>query len=373
MTDTPGAQIDLGAALAARFPELDELRSAAGGAPLYLVGGAVRDLLADRDTDNLDLVVEGDAAALAHRVGAEVVEHDRFATAKARIGAREVDLATARTETYPRPGALPEVRPATITEDLRRRDFTVNAMAIPLQGETELIDPHGGSEDLDRGLLRVLHDRSFVDDPTRALRAARYAARLGLEVEPHTAELLRATDLGTVSEDRRHAELRKLGTEAGAVRGFELLSEWGLLQLGEDELQLLGALDRLLADPPWSEVASRERALRAAARGELGRGPDLAAAHPSLPSEAVELARGAAPEELAIGRALGGAWLDAYVTTWRSIVLEIAGGDLIAAGIPEGPAVGRGLEAALRRKLDGQISGRDEELAVALAAARRGS
>jgi tRNA nucleotidyltransferase (CCA-adding enzyme) len=128
----------------------------------------------------------------------------------------------------------------------------------------------------------------------------------------------------------------------------------------------------LLASPPWSEVAEREQALPAAALGPAGGEVELAAAVPPSPSAGVELARGRSPVELVLARALGGEWLDDYVREWRSVVLEIDGRDLIAAGVPEGPEVGRGLAEALRLKLDGEVSGREQELAAALAAVRGG-
>ncbi len=197
---------DLAEALRSAYPELEAVHELAGGKPVYLVGGAVRDLLLGRGRADIDLVVEGDAAALATRLGGEVVEHERFATAKADLDGHEVDIATARAESYPHPGALPEVQPtAGIADDLARRDFTINAMAIPLRRDPELIDPHRGREDLEAGLLRVLHGGSFEDDPTRALRAARYAARFDFELEPETAALLGRADLSTVSVDRRDA------------------------------------------------------------------------------------------------------------------------------------------------------------------------
>jgi tRNA nucleotidyltransferase (CCA-adding enzyme) len=353
------------------LPGLDRVREAAAGTPVYLVGGAVRDLIVGRERADLDLAVEGDAAALGQRLGGEVRTHRRFATATVRTDGIELDLATARSESYPEPGALPEVRPATLTEDLDRRDFTVNAMAVPLTGDPELIDPHGGLADLERGALRVLHDRSFVDDPTRALRAARYAARYGFELEPRTEELLRHADLGTVSDDRVEAELRKLAAEQRARRGFELLDEWGLVSLAAGASELIDAVAALTAAEPWSRVADRGEAVLAAARGR--RAPaarELADAEVTTPSEGVELARGHDGVTLALARALGAGWLDRYVEEWRHVRLDIDGEDLIKAGIPEGPAVGRGLAAALRAKLDGEASGADEELRVALDAAR---
>lgn len=362
---------ELGEALRASHPELDAVREAAVEAPVYLVGGAVRDLLLGRERSDVDLVVEGDAAGLADRLGAEVVEHARFATAKASLDGHEVDIASARAESYESPGALPDVRPAAgVAADLGRRDFTVNAMAIPLDGELRLIDPHGGRADLEAGLLRVLHPRSFVDDPTRALRAARYAARFGFSLEAETETLLRQADLGTVSADRRQAELLRLAAEPAAPRGFELLAEWGLVELRPGGVELATGVAELLSAPPWQEVAPRDRAVLAAALGPASGEEDLAQAQPERPSQAVQLAQGRDPVELALARALGADWLDRYLSEWRDLQLEIDGGDLLAAGIPEGPALGRGLEAALWRKLDGEVDGRDEELAAALAAAR---
>src|SRR5512134_2481200 len=156
---------------------IEELRRAAGNEPAYLVGGAVRDLLLGRTRTDLDLAVDGDVGAIARALGEDVTTHERFGTATVRVGDLVVDLARSRAESYERPGALPAVTSAPIAEDLARRDFTINAMAVPLTGKAELIDPYGGLEDLRVGVLRVLHERSFVDDPTRALRAARYAAR----------------------------------------------------------------------------------------------------------------------------------------------------------------------------------------------------
>ena len=165
--------------------------------PAYLVGGAVRDLLLGGSAVDLDVAVEGDAVAVAEevarRLGGTVRAHDRFGTATVQAGDVTVDLASTRSETYERPGALPEVAPAGLDEDLGRRDFTINAMAVGLTGSKagELRDPHGGAADLEAGIVRVLHDASFVDDPTRLLRAVRYEARLGFAIDPDTERLAR--------------------------------------------------------------------------------------------------------------------------------------------------------------------------------------
>jgi tRNA nucleotidyltransferase (CCA-adding enzyme) len=351
-------------------PELAPLRHG-GGDPVYLVGGAVRDLLLGRGRADIDVVVVGDAARLAASLGGEVLTHERFGTAKVRLNGHELDIATARSESYPRPGALPVVEPATaIEDDLRRRDFTINAMAIPLHGEPLLIDPHGGQADLAAGQLRILHAVSFLDDPTRAIRAARYAARFGFELETETAGLLHQTDLGTVSADRREAELLRLAGEAEAPRAFALLEGWRLLELRPGGVELVAKVAELLSASPWQGLVPRDRALLVAALGPAGGEEELASAKPQRPSRAVELAAGRDPVELLLARALGAAWLDRYLCEWRDVGLEIDGGDLIAAGLPQGPALGRGLREALRRKLDGEISGREEELGVALEVAR---
>jgi tRNA nucleotidyltransferase (CCA-adding enzyme) len=351
-------------------PELDAVRAAAAE-PVYLVGGGIRDLLLGRGRADVDLVVVGDPVALAERLGSTVVaEEERFGTAKVELDGHVVDIATARTETYPQPGALPVVEPATdIEPDLARRDFTINAMAVPLGDGAELLDPHGGRDDLDRSLLRVLHSESFADDPTRAIRAARYASRLGFSLEPETELLLRATDLSAVSEDRRLAELNRLASEPNGPEGLDLLARWGLLDFREGGIELTRNVATLLAAEPWSGEAERAPALIAAALGPSGGEAALAAAAPARPSEAVELAGARTPVELVLARALGAEWLDRYLGEWRSVALEIDGSDLLAAGISEGPALGRGLQAALRRKLDGEIGGREEELAAALEAA----
>jgi tRNA nucleotidyltransferase (CCA-adding enzyme) len=363
---------DLGAALRHAHPELETVRREARE-PVYLVGGAVRDLLLGRPRADVDLVVEGDAAALAARLGGAEREHERFGTVKVEVGGHELGIATARTDTYPRPGALPEVAPAIgLEDDLARRDFTINAMAIPLAGEPRVIDPHGGREDLERGLLRVLHHGSFADDPTRAIRAARYGSRFGFGLEPQTYELLRRADLATVSADRRRAELERLAAEPAGRVGMGLLTGWGLIDLREGGAELMRAVEELLKEPHWAELVPREQALISAGLGPEGAERVLASVPVPRPGEGVEIAERRDPVELILARALGADWLDRYLTSWSKVELEIDGADLIAAGVPQGPAVGRGLRAAKSRRLEGEIAGREQELAAALEAAREG-
>ena len=361
---------DLAAALRHAHPELDAVREAAEE-PVYLVGGAVRDLLLGRTRADVDLVVVGDAVALAARLGGAEREHERFGTVKVDVSGHEIDIASARTETYPEPGALPVVAAADSVEvDLGRRDFTINALAIPLAGEPRLIDPFGGRADLEAGLLRVLHAHSFEDDPTRAIRAARYGSRFGFSLEPETYDLLRRADLATVSADRRRAELERLAAEPTGRVGLGLLAGWGLIDLRDGGGELMKAVEELLKQPEWGALVPREQALIAAALGPEGAERVLASMPTPKPGEGVDVAERRDPVELILGRALGASWLDRYLTVWSKVELEIDGADLIAAGVPQGPAIGRGLRAAKSRRLEGEVSGREQELAAALEAAR---
>ena len=358
---------------------LAQIREAAESTKVYLVGGVVRDLLLGKSRADVDVVVEGDVDGLASRLGGTAVYHERFSTATVEIQGLVVDLAAARSETYAEPGALPVIEPADLAVDLGRRDFTVNAMAVPLQDEARVIDNAGGQADLEAQLIRVMHPASFVDDPTRALRAARYAARLGFELQSETEQLVRRTELKTVSSERIEAELMKLCAEPQAAVALGLLSEWGLIELCPGALERVQKLADLLGDPCWMKVAEPALAVHAAAFGHapgaagslrdlLESASALNSAAPTLPSEAVAAAEGRSGVELALARTMGAEWLDNYVTEWRDVTLEITGADLRDAGVPEGPALGRGLAVALQQKLDGEISGRDAELAAALAA-----
>jgi tRNA nucleotidyltransferase (CCA-adding enzyme) len=213
------------------------------GQRVYLVGGVVRDLLL-RDPSlrsgprfDIDLVVEGDAVKLAQQVAeasqTKLLAHHRFGTAKLRHENFTLDLATARKETYARPGALPAVTPGTLKDDLIRRDFSINAMAISLSANDygELIDPHQGKNDLEHRLIRILHPGSFSDDATRILRGTRYEQRLGFEFETQTARLLKRniTMLDTISGDRIRHELELIFKEKQPELVIKRLAELGVL------------------------------------------------------------------------------------------------------------------------------------------------
>lgn len=203
--------------------------------PAYLVGGAVRDWLLGRRIDDLDFAVEGDAIAFTRALvrahGGEMQSHERFRTATWVAQGQSVDVVTARAETYARPAALPQVRPASITDDLLRRDFSVDALALALR-DNRLIDVCDGQGDLQRRLIRALHARSFIDDPTRTFRAARYAARLDFAVEAETRAWIDRglPHVGALSGERVKYDLELIFLEQAPARPLALLREWGVFR-----------------------------------------------------------------------------------------------------------------------------------------------
>jgi tRNA nucleotidyltransferase (CCA-adding enzyme) len=373
--------------------------------PLYLVGGAVRDLLLNGAAFDLDLVIEGDAGAFARRLDPDARVHDRFGTATFAVDGFTYDVARARAESYAWPGALPDVRPASLPEDLLRRDFTANAVALALDGHApgELIAVPHALEDIDARRLRILHDRSFIDDPTRLFRLARYASRLRFAIEERTGEQAqRAIDsgaLGTVSGNRVGAELRLLARERDPIKALRALDLFGLgaavhprlglrdESVAERALSLLPrdgrvdltALALLFAEVPHTELeqlldalgfeASAQSVIAAAASRSERLAAQLAQARD--PSEIARAARGAPIEAVALAGARGPVeqardWIERL----RHVRLDIDGGDLLRAGVPQGPRVGRGLDAALAAKLDGRAGDREQQLAYALQASR---
>jgi len=208
------------------------------GQSLYLVGGVVRDLLLGRTNSDLDLVVEGNAIELAQQLTeikqGKITTHPRFGTAKLQWDECSVDLTTARSETYIKPGALPKVKPGSLSSDLFRRDFTINTMAIHLNSRHygELIDPYGGIADLEHKLIRVLHEKSFTDDATRIWRGLRYEQRLNFQLETNTLELLKrdVPMLDTISGDRIRYEIECILQEERPEKVFRRAEEFNVLQ-----------------------------------------------------------------------------------------------------------------------------------------------
>src|SRR5438034_1751383 len=275
---------------------------------VYLVGGTVRDILLGEPNFDVDIAVEGDAIALAQALadalGGRVRAHQKFGTAVViyRDDERE-DVVTARTEFYDAPAALPTVEHASIREDLFRRDFTINAMAVSLKGADlgRLVDPFSGRRDLEAKTVRVLHNLSFIDDPTRIFRAIRYENRYGFRMDDHTLRLARGTiEMGLVG-DLSSARLRD-----------------ERLQKGAEPAEVVALADPYAPDAPLFAVA-------------------LADLEP----------------------------LHAYFERLRDVRLEISGADLAELGLEESPRVGEILAEVRRRKLNGELDGRDSELAAA--------
>jgi tRNA nucleotidyltransferase (CCA-adding enzyme) len=424
----PGAEAALAALPAPVRARAERLARAAEarGLALYLVGGPVRDLLLGRALRDADFTVTSssgaavgeETAALAREAvleGDRVTLHARFGTVRIDLASGEaIDLATVRRETYGAAGALPAVEPGTLEEDLRRRDFTLNALALPLNAAAgrALVDPGGGVADLRAGELRVFHAASFRDDPTRALRAARLAARfefrLARESRAALRDALRGGAFGAVSGERFAAELEKLFDEPRAggspVRALTLLNEWHVLAALEPGFSIpraaLPALRRLSAMPTAAATEdSRPRAWvvglmtwfaalpaplarraleRLAIRGALavriaafarvrdvtlrglasarGRGASDALLR-SLPHEELAALRAWAPAPLR-------ARIDRHASEDRHVALPVGGDDLVAIGLA-GPEVGRALARVRAAVLDRKLRTREEALLLA--------
>ncbi len=383
------------------------------GASAFVVGGVVRDAWLGRAPGghDLDVVVEGDARlvarSLAAALGGTLIEHERFLTASVELATgRRVDVVTARSERYEEPGALPRVMPAAIGEDLRRRDFTVNAMAVELaSGTFGLLDPLGGAADAARRRLRILHPLSFVEDPTRLFRAARYAARLGFTLDEWSVRCRTlALELGpypVLSPARIAAELERILAEPEAGRALAALARAGVFRLlAPRHRATRAAVARLAALPVTLEWARARRGApprlellamtlaadqpQAVAMGilrglglsgaPLGRVRDTLAAAPALrerlasaqrPSEAVRVLREAGP--------LAPAWLHLAADEATRGRLSRIGGDeaarpllggeaLLGLGVSRGPDVSTVLNVLRDARLDGEIHDRPGEI-----------
>lgn len=215
----------------------------------YLVGGYVRDSTLGRESIDIDVVVEGDGVKVARQLNSKIkgrlTSHDEFGTASISTNGYRVDLASARTEKYPSPAHLPHVYPSTIVEDLNRRDFTINAIAMSISRENfgEIFDPFDGMSDIKRKLIRILHRNSFVDDPTRIFRALRYKNRFGFKLEDETErQMKQALKDGMVQKLSGQRILNELGLIFAEV-SFEStvgdLCNHGVLPIKRTELKLM--------------------------------------------------------------------------------------------------------------------------------------
>ena len=373
--------------------------------PLYIVGGRVRDLLLERPAADLDLVVEGDALelvrALALDQGGETVVHPRFGTATYRNGTLSFDLATSRTESYPRPGVLPDVRPASIEEDLARRDFTVNAMALRLSPPNAgtLLDRFGSRQDVEDGLIRVLHEGSFVDDPTRIMRAIRYEQRLGFRIESSTLVLL-SKDLHllpSVGVDRLRRELDLFLLEPAPELPLVRAESLGVLRTIDPALKPSARLSEIFqsarrqleqVEPPiylalllYSVEAGKAiqfldryrfpKELIGIVKGTLSlrdsearisveglRNSQVHDFFKGFDRDSVSAFGIAAEHDIAKARAAD------YLSRLANVRPELTGKDLINLGVPRGPDIGRVLNRLLEARLDGLTSSRKDEAAL---------
>jgi len=383
------------------------------GAGLYLVGGAARDLLLGQASFDIDLVVEGDAprlaSLLAQQTGGQVVVHHRFGTAKLSIRNLTLDLSTARSETYLHPGALPAVRPSSIKNDLARRDFTINSMAIRLNRDDfgQLLDPFEGEKDLARKLIRILHEKSFVDDATRMLRAIRYEQRFDFWLEPNTENLLRRdiSKLHTISGDRIRHELELILKEELPEKPLRRAGDLGLLRTIYPSLRGNGWMTQrfqearsLLHPPPLGlyfslllyhlsqaeaeDVIARLKMPRAISRVILDtlrlKQDYIALESPDLsPSGIYHLLENRSfPSLLACVAATDSplitSRLHLYLDKLRHVRTSLNGTALQQMGVPPGPRVGEVLKALQEAKLDGQARTKQEEIDLVRAWLSRG-
>jgi tRNA nucleotidyltransferase (CCA-adding enzyme) len=382
------------------------------GQRVYLVGGVVRDLLLGFPNFDIDLVVEGDAVKLAQEVAAtsqaKILAHHRFGTAKLKHENFTLDLATARKETYARPGALPAVTSGSLKDDLIRRDFSINSMAISLAANDygELIDPYQGKHDLEHRLIRILHPGSFTDDATRILRGVCYEQRLGFKLEAQTARLLKrdVPMLDAISGDRIRHELEHIFEEDRPELVIKRLGHLGVLHRINPSLKGDGWIAeksdkaRRLKKPTqlpslyfclliysFSEGGIEQFLARLNIPAKLSRAMrDTLRLKTSLPlldkpslkpSEAYYLLREYEPvaiqaNAIASESPIVHRHLQLFLTKLRYVRTALDGEELKRLGISAGPEMGKVLQILHKAKLDGEVRTRADEKKLALSLSR---
>ena len=395
----------------ARLPEefFDFLRTAGKEADereqeLYLVGGTVRDLILNRPNLDFDLVLEGDAIKfarqLANKTGAKLTVHPRFGTANFSHDKFHIDIVTARSETYTEPGALPTVVPGTMCDDLRRRDFSINAIAADLGPDSfgQILDPHDGIRDIEKKFIRVLHNKSFIDDATRMLRAIRYEQRLDFKLEKDTERLLRKNVgmLDTISGDRIRHEIDRTLREEHSEKALKRAKDLGLLQrinpslkgdvrlagrfaearkrnisghmvylallaydLGSDDADAL--CERLNLSGEWKRIIQGVAKIK----DEIDKlaDPSIPASHiyrffKRYPAEAVSACLIANDSQIIRSQ------IERYLNDLQYMQTALHGDDLKAMGMEPGPRLGRMLSSLRDAKMDGVVRTREDEEAL---------
>ncbi|MBA7520233.1 A-adding tRNA nucleotidyltransferase [subsurface metagenome] len=379
--------------------------AASQGQGLYLVGGVVRDLLLGQTNFDLDLVVEGNAIELAQQLveinHGKITTHPRFNTAKLQWNKWSVDLATARSETYAKPGALPTVTPGSINNDLFRRDFTINAMAIELNPTHygELIDLYGGRDDLEHKLIRILHEKSFTDDATRIWRGLRYEQRLDFQLEPATLKLLKRDIpmLDTISGDRIRYELECILKEERPEKVLRRAEELGVLpklsptlkgrgwltekfkrarQLNFPNPPPVGLYLALLIYPltneetePLISLLRLPKSLAQTLRDTISLKAKLPSlADPELsPGSIYHLLHGYSPQavtanSLACDSPVAHQHIQLFLTKLRYVKPALTGDDLKRMGIAPGPHIKEILNLLHEARLDGKVTSKKGEV-----------
>ncbi len=386
---------------------------------LFIVGGAVRDILLGQDPNEVDLVVQGNAAELAQRAVEFRLAHrtaaSQFMTVKLTIGTREMDIATARSETYASPGALPDVAPSDIETDLGRRDFAANAIAVSIGSMDfgRVVDPHRGVNDVQAGVLRALYAGSFRDDATRMIRAARYASRLQFKLHAETEAWLKsdASRIGTVGPNRLRNEFNRLWREKKPVEGLIMLQSWGVLDHLPTASNWVSGLysfsmsDREAAARPddaddadvhWALIAttvgteyetlidifhlagSSRRAIDDIRlwkeRGSASFSEAKTTGRPSDFTDVLALFEPAALEALYLtGDATEARAIASYLGTWRHVQPELNGNDLLEMGLHQGPLIGKFLDQLRKARLDNLVLNKDDEVQLVRQWMGRGS
>ena len=371
---------------------------------LYLVGGTVRDLILNRPNLDFDLVLEGDALKfarqLANKTGEKLMVHPMFGTANFSHDKYHIDIVTARSETYAEPGALPTVVPGTMRDDLRRRDFSINAIAADLGPDAfgQILDPHDGIRDIEKKLIRVLHNKSFSDDATRMLRAIRYEQRLDFKLEKGTERLLRknVAMLDTISGDRIRHEIDRTLREEHPEKALKRAEELGLLQrintslkgdkrlagrfaearkrnisshtvylallaydLGSDDADALS--ERLKLSGEWKRIIQGVAKIK----DDIDKlaDPSIPASHiyrffKRYPTEAVSACLIANDSQIIRVQ------IERYLDDLQYVQTALKGDDLKAMGMEPGPRLGRMLSSLRDAKLDGAVHTREDEEAL---------
>lgn len=377
-------------------------------ANIYFVGGVVRDLLINKPVFDIDLVYEGDAIQLYQILGiknfSKAILHKRFGTVKLRLGDYNIDIVSARKEQYERPGALPAVTSGSIFDDLARRDFSINSMAIKIsnKGPEEIIDPYGGQRDIFLKLIRILHEKSFIDDPTRIFRAIRYEQRFNFNIEPDTYGiikrdikmlhavsrnrithefmlffseqypekiLLRSHDIGLLTEFYPKSEL-----EPRIVRLYKTARKYftaGQLQIAYICLLIYDLnneqLERFLGNLSFT----RQQVL--VMRQTITLKNELESISLSSPKtwDIIQLLRKYEPLVIQINQISSSnikikKMIKYYLNKLRYIRSALTGEDLIGLGIPSGIRIGKILTYLYKARINGQVKSREEEITLAI-------